>query len=52
MPSGIVSHQAPGLLLKVKYPHKFDGTALAIGTLVPDLNALIQFTLEILLIAF
>jgi len=42
MPSGIVSHQAPGLLLKIKYPHKFDGTALAIGTLVPDLNALID----------
>jgi hypothetical protein len=42
MPSGVVSHQAPGLLLKVKYPKKFDGTALCIGTLVPDLNALID----------
>jgi hypothetical protein len=42
MPNGVVSHQAPGLLLKIKYPNKFDGTALCIGTLVPDLNALID----------
>ncbi|MHA2182462.1 MAG: DUF4184 family protein [Promethearchaeota archaeon] len=42
MPSGVVSHQAPGLLLKVKYPKKFDGTTICIGTLVPDLNALID----------
>ena len=42
MPSGVVSHQAPGLLLKIKYPRKFDGTALCISTLVPDLNAVID----------
>ncbi|MFX0039980.1 MAG: DUF4184 family protein [Promethearchaeota archaeon] len=38
MPSSIFSHQAPGLLLKIKYPKKFDGTALCISTLVPDFN--------------
>ncbi|MFW9828338.1 MAG: DUF4184 family protein [Candidatus Thorarchaeota archaeon] len=38
MPTGVVSHQAPGLLIKVKFPHKFDGTALCISALVPDLN--------------
>jgi len=42
MPSGVVSHQAPGLLLKVKYPHKFDGTALCLSALVPDLNVLVD----------
>ena len=40
MPSGILSHQAPGLMLKVKYPNKFDGTALCISTLVPDVNVI------------
>lgn len=42
MPSGVVSHQAPGLILKVKYPHKFDGSALCISTLIPDINILID----------
>ncbi|MFX1366309.1 MAG: DUF4184 family protein [Promethearchaeota archaeon] len=37
MPSSIFSHQAPGLLLKIKYPKKFDGTALCISTFVPDI---------------
>jgi hypothetical protein len=40
MPSGVISHQAPGLFLKIKYPKKFDGTALCISTLVPDLNVI------------
>ncbi|MFX0003928.1 MAG: DUF4184 family protein [Candidatus Hodarchaeota archaeon] len=40
MPSSIFSHQAPGLLLKIKYPKKFDGAALCISTLVPDFNLL------------
>jgi len=40
MPSAIFSHQAPGLALKIKYPHKFDGTALCISALVPDLLSL------------
>lgn len=42
MPSGVVSHQAPGLFLKIKYPYKFDGTALCISTFVPDLNVLVN----------
>ena len=42
MPSGVISHQAPGLFLKIKYPKKFDGTALCISTFVPDLNILIN----------
>ena len=40
MPSGVISHQAPGLALKIKYPNKFDGTALCISTLIPDINVL------------
>ena len=42
MPSGVISHQAPGLTLKIKYPNKFDGTALCISTLIPDLNVIID----------
>ena len=42
MPSGLFSHQAPGLILKIKYPNKFDGTALCISTLIPDLNVIID----------
>ncbi len=41
MPSAIFSHQAPGLALKIKYPDKFDGTALCISTFAPDLTAII-----------
>ena len=40
MPSSVISHQAPGLLLKIKYPSKFDGTALCISTIIPDINIL------------
>jgi membrane-bound metal-dependent hydrolase YbcI (DUF457 family) len=40
MPSSIFSHQAPGLLIKIIYPKWFDGAALCISTLVPDLNIL------------
>ncbi len=51
MPSSIFSHQAPGLALKIKYPKKFDGTALCIGTFVPDITILIDiflpFTLRV-----
>ncbi len=42
MPSAIFSHQAPVLILKIKYPDKFDGTALCISTFAPDLTALID----------
>ena len=45
MPSAIFSHQAPGLVLKIKYPDKFDGTALCISTFIPDLTALVDFFL-------
>ena len=45
MPSAIFSHQAPGLVLKIKYPDKFDGTALCISTFVPDLTAIIDLFL-------
>ncbi|MFW9940728.1 MAG: DUF4184 family protein [Candidatus Thorarchaeota archaeon] len=38
MPSSVFSHQAPGLALKIKYPNKFDGTALCISTMIPDIN--------------
>ncbi|KKN13283.1 hypothetical protein LCGC14_1007930 [marine sediment metagenome] len=47
MPSSIFSHQAPGLILKTKYPHKFDGTALCISTFVPDLNVFFELFLPI-----
>ena len=40
MPSSLFSHQAPGLILKLKYPKKFDGTALCIGTIIPDINVM------------
>ncbi len=43
MPSSIFSHQAAGLFLKVKYPKKLDGTAVCLGTLIPDLNSIIEF---------
>ena len=42
MPSGVFSHQAPGLLLKIKYPKKFDGTALCLSMLIPDLHIVID----------
>ena len=45
MPSAIFSHQAPVLVLKIRYPDKFDGTALCISTFVPDLTALVDFFL-------
>jgi hypothetical protein len=38
MPSSIFSHQAPGLLIKIGWPRKFDGTALCLGALIPDFN--------------
>jgi len=41
MPCGVISHQAPGLILKIKYPNKFDGTALCISTIVPDISVIL-----------
>ncbi|MHA2050133.1 MAG: DUF4184 family protein [Promethearchaeota archaeon] len=37
-----MSHQAPGLALKVKFPKIFDGSALLFGTFVPDLSLIIS----------
>jgi hypothetical protein len=45
MPSSIISHQAPALLIKLKYPRKIDGTAICISTFVPDLNVFFDFLL-------
>ncbi|MFX1306827.1 MAG: DUF4184 family protein [Promethearchaeota archaeon] len=42
MPSSIFSHQAPGLIIKIKYPNKFDGTALCISAFVPDINIIFE----------
>ena len=42
MPNSIVSHQAPGLLLKMKYPKRIDGTAVYLSAFVPDLNVLFE----------
>ena len=42
MPSSLLSHQAPGLILKIKYPKKFDGTAICISTFVPDICVVID----------
>lgn len=43
MPNGLISHQAPGLLLKIKYPRKFDGTALYISAFVPDISVVVDY---------
>ena len=37
MPNPIISHQAPALYLKMKFPMRIDGVAICIGTIVPDL---------------
>lgn len=37
MPSSILSHQAPALLINSKYPKKIDGIAICLGTIVPDI---------------
>lgn len=38
MPNSFISHQAPGLLLKMKFPKWIDGTAICLSALVPDLS--------------
>ncbi|MHA1731301.1 MAG: DUF4184 family protein [Promethearchaeota archaeon] len=40
MPSALLSHQAPVLPLKMAFPKKFDGTALLLGSMMPDLELL------------
>lgn len=37
MPLTFVSHQAPVLPLKIAWPRLFDGTALVVGSMAPDL---------------
>ena len=37
MPSSILSHQAPALIIYNKYPKKFDVVAICLGTMVPDI---------------
>jgi len=37
MPNPIISHQAPALYLKMKFPKWIDGSAICIGALVPDM---------------
>lgn len=43
MPSSIISHQTPGLALKILYPRKIDGTAICISTFVVDLNVIFDY---------
>ena len=38
MPNSILSHQAPGLFIKMKFPKRIDGTAIYLSAFVPDLN--------------
>ncbi|MFX1500331.1 MAG: DUF4184 family protein [Promethearchaeota archaeon] len=52
MPLTILSHQAPGLALKTRFPKKFDGTALCFGTFIPDLNFIFDFFFPINFYAF
>jgi hypothetical protein len=37
MPTSVPSHQAAVLPLKIKWPDKFDGTSLCVGSLAPDI---------------
>jgi membrane-bound metal-dependent hydrolase YbcI (DUF457 family) len=38
MPSYLISHQAPTLLIKAKFPRKIDGIAICMGSIIPDIN--------------
>jgi hypothetical protein len=42
MPATIPSHQAAVLPLKLRYPHRFDGVALVVGSAAPD----VAYTVE------
>jgi hypothetical protein len=44
MPFTFLSHQAPVLPLKMAAPRWFDGTALCIGSMAPDLNFIVRGT--------
>ena len=43
MPDFLIAHQTPTLLIKMKYPKKFDGVALCIGAMAPDFNGFIAW---------
>ena len=45
MPSTILSHQGILLPLKIRYPKKFDGTSLCVGSFVSDLPFFLSFFL-------
>jgi hypothetical protein len=45
LPSSILSHQGIVLPLKIKYPEKFDGIALCVGSVAPDLPFILSFFL-------
>ncbi len=47
MPSSIFSHQAPVLPLKIKYPKKFDGTALCLAAFIPDIFLPINYIFRV-----
>jgi len=47
MPSSILSHQGIVLPLKIKYPERFDGTALCVGSFAPDLAMAVSYFYEI-----
>jgi hypothetical protein len=42
MPNPLISHQAPALYLKMKFPKWIDGVAICIGAFVPDLTVTIE----------
>ena len=42
MPNSLISHQAPGLFLKMKFPKIIDGTAICLSAFVPDLNFILE----------
>jgi len=42
MPNSLISHQTPGMILKIKFPRKIDGTAICFGAFVPDLNTIVD----------
>ncbi len=42
MPSSFLSHQAPVLQLKMKWPKRFDGTSLCVGSFAPDYEWLLS----------
>ena len=52
MPFTLLFHQAPALAVKIRFPKRFDGTALCIGTMIPDLIFIIEFFYPIYLYRF